>query len=721
MVLMVALVLVLALLSFSVFYQRVLGNLLTMKILRQNESMLEINTQAVDDVLGQCTRVTVAIQNDRHFTLEYLLNNPTAFMDICNTLTGYVSLIPHVEDIFFINRGYRGIFTMGGMYNPVFFDVRQSSLHSRAATWVYEQHIRYGLHSYFTTELLNNQIFTNRSEVIEYVVPVQYGKGLVGFRILTQAFLPQDASIELILADRDDGLLHCSSASRTREEAQRLLASALSAEERAGVLNMDGHRFYYLLQSATVAPLQMLYIIPYDLYMAEIHSANRLFFIVCSAIFALCGGLAAVLLPLAYAPVRRMRQMITGAPVDIPPGLNEAESAHYALQALGSRYDALRDQHRAVQRAQLLRRILHHDAKGEDFLSDCAAADLRIQDRHLVFWMLSATVEDEALAEQMLADAEFMLSRRYDVAWTDYASRLTFVLLVLSDTPADRGFLEDVAGHLGAKHPGRFALGISLSTNEHQHAYRAFQEARTAMRACLKHPALSHCFYDALPESAEEAPYPKTEIDGLEYAIAHQSPEQVEMLVDVLIRIVREQSRSRLSYCLCYDIANTMLHAARQNELLAAHLAANPRFDYDAVEFSDMTDFVDFVRQLTHLIVEQMAQRSNLYAKVLAYIEENLLDMDLFADHIAEHFDISAQKLNQLFKDHCGQTVTSHIAARRHEYIKRMLISSDIPIRTLALQLGYSQPSSFIRNFKHEEGMPPGEFRTRYRNTNGKQ
>ena len=40
MVLMVALVLVLALLSFSVFYQRVLGNLLTMKILRQNESML---------------------------------------------------------------------------------------------------------------------------------------------------------------------------------------------------------------------------------------------------------------------------------------------------------------------------------------------------------------------------------------------------------------------------------------------------------------------------------------------------------------------------------------------------------------------------------------------------------------------------------------------------------------------------------------------------------
>ncbi|HML46932.1 MAG TPA: hypothetical protein PKE04_09320, partial [Clostridia bacterium] len=632
MVLMVALVLVLAILSFSVLYQRSLGNLLTMKILRQNESMLEINTQAVDDVLGQCTRATVAIQNDRHFTLEYVLNNPTAFIDICNTLTDYVSFIPHVEDIFFINRGYRGIFTMGGMYNPLFFDVQQSSLHARAATWVYEQHIRYGTRSYFTTELLNNQIFTNRNEVVEYVVPIQYGQGLVGFRILAQAFLPQDANIELILADRDSGLLYCSSADRTREDAQQLLASALSASESAGVLNVDGRRSYYLLQSATAAPLQMLYLIPYDLYMAEIRSANRLFFIVCSVIFALCGGLAAILVPLAYAPVRRMRRLITGAPVDIPRGLNEAESAHYALQALGSRYDELRSQHRAVQHAQLIRRIIHHDAKGEDFLQECAEADLRVQGRHLVFWMLSATVEDEALAGQLLTDAEFMLSRRYDVAWTDYASRLTFVLLVLSDEPVDRNFLEDVARHLGAKHPDRFALGISQSMNDYKHAHRAFQEARTAMRSCLQHPALSHCFYDALSETVEEAPYPKTEIDGLQYAIAHQSPEQVEMLVDVLIRIVREQSRSSLSYCLCYDIANTMLHVARQNELLAAQLAANPRYFYDAVEFSDLTDFVDFVQQLTRLILEQIARRSNLYAETLAYIEEKLLDMDLFAD-----------------------------------------------------------------------------------------
>ncbi|HML47903.1 MAG TPA: helix-turn-helix domain-containing protein, partial [Clostridia bacterium] len=85
------------------------------------------------------------------------------------------------------------------------------------------------------------------------------------------------------------------------------------------------------------------------------------------------------------------------------------------------------------------------------------------------------------------------------------------------------------------------------------------------------------------------------------------------------------------------------------------------------------------------------------------------------ADNVAERFDVSAQKLNQLYKDHCGQTVAGYIAARRHDYIKRMLISSDIPVRTLALQMGYSQPSSFIRNFKHEEGMPPGEFRARYR------
>lgn len=31
-------------------------------------------------------------------------------------------------------------------------------------------------------------------------------------------------------------------------------------------------------------------------------------------------------------------------------------------------------------------------------------------------------------------------------------------------------------------------------------------------------------------------------------------------------------------------------------------------------------------------------------------------------------------------------------------------------ISTLAEQLGYSQASSFIRNFKREEGMTPGDY-----------
>ncbi|MEG0049549.1 MAG: helix-turn-helix domain-containing protein [Clostridia bacterium] len=69
-------------------------------------------------------------------------------------------------------------------------------------------------------------------------------------------------------------------------------------------------------------------------------------------------------------------------------------------------------------------------------------------------------------------------------------------------------------------------------------------------------------------------------------------------------------------------------------------------------------------------------------------------------------------KLNFLFKEKSGQTVTAYIASARHAYIKKMLIGSELSVKELSLSLGFSQPSSFIRNFKRIEGVTPGEYRS---------
>ena len=40
-----------------------------------------------------------------------------------------------------------------------------------------------------------------------------------------------------------------------------------------------------------------------------------------------------------------------------------------------------------------------------------------------------------------------------------------------------------------------------------------------------------------------------------------------------------------------------------------------------------------------------------------------------------------------------------------------LLEGSDIPITELALQLGYADPSHFVRAFRRWTGQTPGEFR----------
>ena len=51
----------------------------------------------------------------------------------------------------------------------------------------------------------------------------------------------------------------------------------------------------------------------------------------------------------------------------------------------------------------------------------------------------------------------------------------------------------------------------------------------------------------------------------------------------------------------------------------------------------------------------------------------------------------------------------------RVQIAKCMLVATDIPLTTIGLQLGYSEPSAFSRNFRSQVGETPADYRTRER------
>lgn len=72
---------------------------------------------------------------------------------------------------------------------------------------------------------------------------------------------------------------------------------------------------------------------------------------------------------------------------------------------------------------------------------------------------------------------------------------------------------------------------------------------------------------------------------------------------------------------------------------------------------------------------------------------------------------MSPSKLKYTFKKITHKTIGDYKKKLRLEHAKQILLSSECPIATLSLQLGYKKPASFIHFFKQMTGMTPGAFR----------
>jgi AraC-like DNA-binding protein len=98
---------------------------------------------------------------------------------------------------------------------------------------------------------------------------------------------------------------------------------------------------------------------------------------------------------------------------------------------------------------------------------------------------------------------------------------------------------------------------------------------------------------------------------------------------------------------------------------------------------------------------------------ILKYIEENYQKKDFCVQSIADHFGLSFSNLSHQFKNYTGKNISSFISALKLNYAKKLLSTTSLPVSEIALRLGYSQASGFIRKFRQTEGISPGEYRNR--------
>lgn len=97
--------------------------------------------------------------------------------------------------------------------------------------------------------------------------------------------------------------------------------------------------------------------------------------------------------------------------------------------------------------------------------------------------------------------------------------------------------------------------------------------------------------------------------------------------------------------------------------------------------------------------------------KVAAYLTEDL-SRHCTIEELSETFRISPSALKKCFRGVYGTSIYSYLRSYRLQTAQKLLIETDLPVGTVALQVGYENPNKFSSAFKETYGMTPTEFRT---------
>jgi len=97
--------------------------------------------------------------------------------------------------------------------------------------------------------------------------------------------------------------------------------------------------------------------------------------------------------------------------------------------------------------------------------------------------------------------------------------------------------------------------------------------------------------------------------------------------------------------------------------------------------------------------------------KIEEFIEANI-SKNIRPSDIAERLNLSEKQISRIVYAYKGFPTKKFITRTKLHRAKELLVSSDISIKEIAGQLGFSDEYYFSAVFKIHEGIPPGVFRT---------
>ena len=129
-----------------------------------------------------------------------------------------------------------------------------------------------------------------------------------------------------------------------------------------------------------------------------------------------------------------------------------------------------------------------------------------------------------------------------------------------------------------------------------------------------------------------------------------------------------------------------------------------------------LDEIVDELQKRIDAVFQRMnlEMENNSVWRIKQYIKKNYSDPMLSIYEIASYVDHNISYVNLLFRKDEGITINQYITQYRVAEAEKLLVQSNLPIKEVAVRVGYQNSNYFSKVFKKVKKMLPKEYRRRY-------
>lgn len=106
----------------------------------------------------------------------------------------------------------------------------------------------------------------------------------------------------------------------------------------------------------------------------------------------------------------------------------------------------------------------------------------------------------------------------------------------------------------------------------------------------------------------------------------------------------------------------------------------------------------------------QNAQYHNISEKLIDIVQHEY-DRDLTLEECASRLHYNANYISSVFRKETQYYFSDYLTMYRFKMAKKWLEETDMPVKDIASRLRYNNSQNFIRSFRKQEGMTPGQYR----------